>query len=53
MKEQELSNSEGMQMFGLMPESYNLDVNANHELISIILVEKSKKKRKRINKSIT
>lgn len=49
MKEQqELSGSGGMQMFGLMPESYNLDVNANHELISSILAEKSKKKRNEI-----
>ena len=49
MKEQqELSGSGGMQMFGLMPESYNLDVNANHELISSILIEKSKKKRNEI-----
>ena len=35
MKEQqELSGSGGMQMFGSIPESYNLDVNANHKLIS-------------------
>ena len=46
MKEQQqLSGAGGMQMFGSMPESYNLDINANHELISSILVEKSKKKR--------
>ena len=46
MKEQQqLSGSGGMQMFGSMPENYNLDVNANHELISSLLVEKSKKKR--------
>tara|TARA_Y100001954_G_scaffold219043_1_gene252797 strand:- start:5382 stop:7286 length:1905 start_codon:yes stop_codon:yes gene_type:complete len=46
MKEQQqLSGSGGMQMFGSMPENYNLDVNSNHELISSLLVEKSKKKR--------
>ena len=46
MKEQQQSSGGGgMQMFGSMPESYNLDINANHELISSILVEKSKKKR--------
>ena len=46
MKEQQqLSGAGGMQMFGSMPESYNLDINANHELISSILLEKSKKKR--------
>jgi len=49
MKEQQqLSGAGGMQMFGSMPESYNLDINANHELISSILVEKSKKKRNRL-----
>jgi molecular chaperone HtpG len=46
MKEQQqLSGNGGMQMFGSIPESYNLDINANHELISSILGEKSKKKR--------
>jgi len=46
MKEQQqLSGSGGMQMFGSIPESYNLDINANHKLISTILIEKSKKKR--------
>ncbi len=46
MKEQQqLSGNGGIQMFGSIPESYNLDINANHELISSILVEKSKKKR--------
>ena len=39
-------------MFGLMPESYNLDVNANHELISSILSENQRKK-KRDYKSVT
>ena len=46
MKEQQqLAGSGGMQMFGSIPESYNLDINANHKLISTILIEKSKKKR--------
>jgi len=46
MKEQQqLSGSGGMQMFGSMPESYNLAINSNHDLISKILVEKTKKKR--------
>ena len=46
MKEQQqLSGGGGMQMFGSMPESYNLAINSNHELIGKILEEKTKKKR--------
>jgi len=46
MKEQQqLSGGGGMQMFGSMPESYTLAINSNHELISKILTEKTKKKR--------
>ena len=46
MKEQQqLSGGGGMQMFGSIPESYNLAVNSNHELIEKILKQKIKKKR--------
>ena len=46
MKEQQqLSGGGGMQMFGSMPETYNLAINSNHKLISKILEEKTKKKR--------
>ena len=46
MKEQQqLSGGGGMQMFGDMPESYNVIVNTNHILIGRIISEKSKKKR--------
>ncbi|MAU36232.1 MAG: molecular chaperone HtpG [Flavobacteriales bacterium] len=46
MKEQQqLSGGGGMQMFGSMPEAYNLAINSNHALISKILEEKTKKKR--------
>ncbi len=46
MKEQQqLSGGGNMQMFGSLPESYNLAINSNHKLISKILGEKSKKKR--------
>jgi molecular chaperone HtpG len=46
MKEQQqLSGGGGMQMFGSMPESYNLAINSNHHLIGNILEEKTKKKR--------
>jgi len=46
MKEQQqLSSGGGMQMFGSMPESYNLAINSNHDLISKILEQKIKKKR--------
>ena len=44
MKEQQ-HLSGGMQMFGAMPETYNLAVNANHSLITKVLNEKTKKKR--------
>jgi molecular chaperone HtpG len=41
MKEQQqLSGGGGMQMFGSIPESYNLAVNSNHELIINILKKK-------------
>jgi molecular chaperone HtpG len=46
MKEQQqLSGGGGMQMFGSMPETYNLAINSNHDLIGKILAEKTKKKR--------
>ena len=46
MKEQQqLSGGGGMQMFGSMPETFNLAINSNHELIGKILNEKVKKKR--------
>ena len=45
MKEQQqLSGGGGMQMFGSMPESYNLAINSNHDLIGKILNEKNKEK---------
>jgi len=44
MKEQQ-HLSGGMQMFGAMPETYNLAVNANHSLITKVINEKTKKKR--------
>ena len=53
MKEQQqLSGGGGMQMFGQMPESYNLVVNSNHELIGNILNEKTKKKRVALIKQV-
>jgi molecular chaperone HtpG len=45
MKEQQQLSGGGMQMFGSMPESYNLAINSNHELVGKILSEKTKKKR--------
>jgi len=49
MKEQQqLSGGGGMQMFGAMPESYNLAVNSNHELIGKVLNEKTKNKRTKL-----
>ena len=53
MKEQQqLSGGGGMQMFGAMPESYNLAVNSNHDLINKILSEKTKKKRVALIKQV-
>ena len=49
MKEQQqLSGGGGMQMFGSMPESYNLAINSNHELIGKVLNEKTKNKRTKL-----
>ena len=39
MKEQQQLSGGGMQMFGDLPENYNLVVNSNHSLVSKILVE--------------
>jgi molecular chaperone HtpG len=44
MKEQQQLSGGGMQMFGQMPENYNLVVNSNHALVSKILEEKGKNK---------
>tara|TARA_B100001113_G_scaffold261234_1_gene216270 strand:+ start:1603 stop:3504 length:1902 start_codon:yes stop_codon:yes gene_type:complete len=52
MKEQQQLSGGGMQMFGAMPESYNLAVNSNHELINKILFEKTKKKRVALIKQV-
>ena len=45
MKEQQQLGGGGMQMFGNMPDSYNLAINSNHKIIEKIISEKSKKKR--------
>ena len=53
MKEQQqLSGNGGMQMFGSLPETYNLDINSNHELISKILSEKTNKKKVNLIKQL-
>ncbi len=52
MKEQQQLSGGGMQMFGNMPESYNLVVNSNNELIGNILSEKKKAKRLDLIKQI-
>ena len=45
MKEQQQIGGGGMQMFGDMPDSYSLSINANHKIITKIISEKNKKKR--------
>ena len=52
MKEQQALGGGGMQMFGNMPDAYNLMVNSNHELINKIFTEKSKKKRINLIKQV-
>ncbi len=53
MKEMQATGGGGMNMFGGMPEMYNLVVNTNHELVSEILNTKTKKKQERlINQSL-
>ena len=48
MKEQQQLSGGGMQMFGQMPEMYNLVVNTNHPLVEQILNTKTEKKRTRL-----
>jgi len=52
MKEQQQLSGGGMQMFGAMPESFNLAVNSNHDIITKILSEKAKKKREDLIKQV-
>ena len=44
MKEQQQLSGGGMQMFGQLPENYNLVVNSNHKLVSKLLEEKKDNK---------
>ncbi|WCO00957.1 molecular chaperone HtpG [Psychroserpens ponticola] len=48
MKEMQQTGGGGMNMFGNMPEMYNLIVNTNSELVSDILNTKTKKKQERL-----
>jgi molecular chaperone HtpG len=48
MKEMQQTGGGGMNMFGNMPEMYNLVVNTNSELVSEILNTKTKKKQERL-----
>lgn len=48
MKEMQQTGGGGMMGFGNMPETYNLKVNTNNELIENILNTKTDKKRKRL-----
>ncbi len=53
MKEMQATGGGGMNMFGNMPEIYNLVVNTNSELVGEILGTKTKKKQTRlINQSL-
>jgi molecular chaperone HtpG len=48
MKEMQQTGGGGMNMFGNMPEMYNLIVNTNSELVGEILNTKTKKKQERL-----
>lgn len=50
MKEMQQTGGGGMNMFGNMPEMFNLVVNANSDLVSEILNTKTDKKRQRLIK---
>ena len=50
MKEMQQTGGGGMNMFGNMPEMYNLIVNTNHELINEIASTKTEKKKERLIK---
>ncbi|WP_405207759.1 molecular chaperone HtpG [Aquimarina sp. LLG6339-5] len=50
MKEMQQTGGGGMNMFGNMPEMYNLIVNTNHDLISEIKDTKTDKKKERLIK---
>lgn len=50
MKEMQQTGGGGMNMFGNMPEMYNLIVNTNHELIGQIKDTKTDKKKERLIK---
>ncbi|MHA7057910.1 molecular chaperone HtpG [Aquimarina sp. M1] len=50
MKEMQQTGGGGMNMFGNMPEMYNLIVNTNHELINQIKDTKTDKKKERLIK---
>ncbi|MCC1485129.1 molecular chaperone HtpG [Winogradskyella immobilis] len=53
MKEMQATGGGGMNMFGNMPEMYNLVVNTNSSLVNDILETKTKKKQERlINQSL-
>ena len=53
MKEMQATGGGGMNMFGNMPEMYNLVVNTNSGLVNEILETKTKKKQERlINQSL-
>ena len=50
MKEQQAVGGGGFQMFGNLPDSYDVAVNANHPLVQKILTEKDEATRKAMAK---
>jgi molecular chaperone HtpG len=53
MKEQQQAGGGGMQMFGEMPDTYEMTINANHALVEKIVEEKDSEKQKSMIKQAT
>ena len=50
MKEQQAVGGGGFQMFGALPDSYDVSVNANHPLVQKLLSEKDEAQRSKMAK---
>lgn len=53
MKEQQQAGGGGMQMFGEMPDTYEMTINANHALVEKIVEESDLEKKKNMIKQAT
>ncbi len=53
MKEQQIAGGGGMQMFGEMPDTYEMTINSNHALVEKIVEESDLEKKKSMIKQAT